>query len=744
MGSKLIKYSVYGSLILFSPFFFLTLGMYFNWFGVYEGAGENVQEGRSYLISNNEINQSADESVKQILFGDLHVHSTFSLDAFQGNLPIINGEGTHPVSDACNFARFCANLDFFAVTDHAEWLNRREWRDTISSIQDCASISEDLDNPTIIPLLGWEWTQKSIDKSNHYGHKNVILRSIEKDKIPLRPIGAEGKFFEGFLNTPVFRMLTASLYDFKNRQNYFNWRYRHLVTNNLDRCSSDIPVRDLPIDCIERAISPEILFNKLDDWGFDSMVIPHGTTWGNSAPPMAAWDTQLNEKDHNPKYQKLIELYSGHGNTEEYRSWRTLNNDNNGILSCPQPSPGFIPECHQAGEIIRERCRVAAGSLEECDKRARAARKNYVSVNPFGLLTVPGSGPEEWLNSGQCLDCFLPAFNYRPQMSAQYALAIRDFTSGEPEGYRFGFIGSSDNHQSRPGTGYKEVIRTLNSDSKYSSKNKTLLNSLNTLEEPRLPSTKEIDLNKFKNRISIPRKIERISSFLYTGGLVAAHSMGRNRQALWDSMDSREVYATSGDRILLWFDLINHHSGVIQPMGSEVDQDSNPVFRVKALGAQIQKPGCDLDDNKTIDEVISKLCKGECFNPSDQRKLITTIEIVRIRPQSYSGEPIDPLIEDPWKTFNCEPSQEGCLVEFKDEQFLGSNREIVYYARAIQEPSKAINGNGFSCVNDENGLCAAVNLCGEEKGQEAGDCLGEVEERAWSSPIFVKVPKKPF
>jgi len=743
MSPKLTKYSLYVSLIFLFPIIFLVMGMYFNWFGVYEGAGENVQEERSYPTSSNQVSRSTGEDTKQILFGDLHVHSTFSLDAFLLNLPIQQGEGVHPVADACNFARFCSNLDFFAVTDHAEWLTSREWRDTISSIQNCALISKDLDNPPIIPLLGWEWTQKSLNKSSHYGHKNVILRSIENDEIPLRPIGAEEKFFELSSLMPISTMLAASLYDFKNRQNYYNFRYRKLITNNLERCSSDKPVRDLPVDCIERAVSPEVLFKKLDEWGFDSLVIPHGTAWGTTAPPMAAWDTQLNKKDHDPNYQKLIELYSGHGNTEEYRSWRTLNYDGSSILSCPQPSPGFIPECHQAGEIIRERCRVAAGSLEECDKRARAARQNYVSVNPFGLLTVPGSEPTEWLDSGQCLDCFLPAFNYRPQMSAQYALAIRDFTSGEPEGYRFGFIGSSDNHQSRPGTGYKEVFRYLNSDSKYSSKNNFLL-SMRPKKEPQLPSTKKIDLRKFKDQISIPIKVERISSFIYTGGLVAAHSKGRNRQALWDSMDSREVYATSGDRILLWFDLINHNSGVIQPMGSEVDLENNPIFRVKAIGAQIQKPGCDLNTNAKVSEVISQLCKGECFNPSDLRKIITSIEIVRIRPQSYSGEPIDPLIEDPWKTFDCEPSQEGCVVEFEDEQFLGSNREIIYYARAIQEPSQAINGSGLSCDMDENGSCSSVNLCGDEKGQEEGDCLGELKERAWSSPIFVKVPKDPL
>ena len=60
MSPKLIKYSAYGSLILFSPLIFLTLGMYFNWFGVYDGAGENVQEARSYTTSDRRINTPID------------------------------------------------------------------------------------------------------------------------------------------------------------------------------------------------------------------------------------------------------------------------------------------------------------------------------------------------------------------------------------------------------------------------------------------------------------------------------------------------------------------------------------------------------------------------------------------------------------------------------------------------------------------------------------------------------------
>jgi hypothetical protein len=131
---------------------------------------------------------------------------------------------------------------------------------------------------------------------------------------------------------------------------------------------------------------------------------------------------------------------------------------------------------------------------------------------------------------------------------------------------------------------------------------------------------------------------------------------------------------------------------------------------------------------------LAALCRGECHHPGEQRRAITRIEVVRIRPPLDPGEAVDEAIEDPWHTFGCPDGAEGCTVEFEDPEFLAAARGSVYYVRAIEEPSLAVNAKGLGCTRDEGGACTRVDT---RPASAADDRLAPIEERAWSSPIFL-------
>jgi hypothetical protein len=234
---------------------------------------------------------------------------------------------------------------------------------------------------------------------------------------------------------------------------------------------------------------------------------------------------------------------------------------------------------------------------------------------------------------------------------------------------------------------------------------------------------------------------DREASFMRTGGLVAVHAAGRDRGAIWTALQRREVYATSGDRILLWFDLLNAPDGR-QPMGTQTALRENPVFRIRAIGAPIQQPGCsETTVNALGRDRISAICGGECFHPSNERRVIARIEVIRIRPQQYPGEPVEVLIEDPWRRFPCSGDPAGCVVDLEDPEFVAADRDAVYYARAVQEPSAAINAAGLRCTG-QNGACDAIRPCyADDRTPADDDCVALNEERAWSSPIYVDVER---
>ena len=670
----------------------------------------------------------------QILFGDLHVHTTFSPDAFIMSMPLRGGTGLHPPADACDFARYCSALDFWSINDHAEGITPRRWAETRQSIRECNQAAGDPTNPDMVSFLGWEWSQVNTEPGKHYGHKNVIFRETADEQVPARAIAAPR---DRLAQAPISRavQLMMALMDFENRQFYLGIQDYYDEIAGTPICAAGVDTRELPGQCLEVANDPRELFTKLDQWGYDSIVIPHGNSWGMNTPASTTFDKQLNRQQHDPQRQRLFEVYSGHGNSEEYRKWRAAVKGDDGGLICPEPSDDYLPCCHRAGEIIRERCDAAGQSKAVCQVREFEARQNFVDAGNSGHATIPGQQVVDWLNCGTCPDCFNAPMDHRPGTSAQYALAITGFEAGvAPLNFRFGLIGSSDNHRGQAGTGYKEVRRKFMTEAFGPDSPRAIGNIAGDKRDP-LPYS--VPLDDEKAGLVNARNMERQNSFWLTGGLVAAHSAGRDRTSIWNSLKRKEVYATSGDRILLWFDLLQ--AGTELPMGSEVIAGQNPHFRVSAVGAFKQQPGCpDYASAGLGAERVETLCGGECYNPGDERHLIDRLEVVRIRPQIKTNEAVGQLIEDPWRSFQCDGDPAGCSIEFSDPDFVSDGRESIYYVRAIQESTGMINAANVRCEYDENGTCIEVNPCyGDYRTAGDDDCLSSAQQRAWSSPIFV-------
>jgi hypothetical protein len=81
-------------------------------------------------------------------------------------------------------------------------------------------------------------------------------------------------------------------------------------------------------------------------------------------------------------------------------------------------------------------------------------------------------------------------------------------------------------------------------------------------------------------------------------------------------------------------------------------------------------------------------------------------------------------------------------VAFEDPEYAASGRDALYYVRALQAETPAINGANLRTRFAENGSAVAVDPCfGSLRTPEAEDCLAPVQERAWSSPIFIDRPR---
>lgn len=665
-----------------------------------------------------------DQPAGNVYWGDFHIHTEYSVDAVMGGL-----SGGRFAREAGMYAMYCSKLDFYSVTDHAEMLSKKEyWPETIKAAQDFnaigASRPDSIGDPSIVAFTGWEWTQ-----SGPYGHKNVIMKWDDPKKLPPSPLRA----FAGIQGLPEDA----------------------LELNGHISTISNIKVADLyrgykwgQADLTYLAPYPHVLFEKLHKYcldagiGCDAVVIPHGNAWGQAPPMYTSWALQLNAKDQDPQIQRLIEVYSKHGNSEEYRDFppdyryyrngaeeteescsvpekagglrgllvstvgkgasapdvksRAFRDPKPGCEKvCQEPNESYIPCCRQAGEIVKQRC--VNPESEFCKAQVALARR---TSTPFPkhiplwkhdelkpeFRSDPGKTEAiEWGTCGQCRDCYQPAFNYITDGSAQKALASAYFDpDGTPHYYRFGFIGSTDTHKTWGGSvkETKELIEV-----------QTALAAQTGQLNPDTPGW------------------ERAVNFINPGSLVAVISPHRSRENLWDAVKARRVYSTSGPRIEVWAraELKSNGADVVTDMGSESTSSANPMFSIRVNGAFEEQSNCPYDDEPLIKshlqpDEFTRVCLNQCYRITDKRIPIARIEVVKIlqpltpdenkmKPLRRGKENPKGLIIDPYYVANVS----GAAVEWSwtDKEFENEpkGRSVAYYFRIIQEPTEGYNCN---------------------------------------------------
>ena len=235
---------------------------------------------------------------------------------------------------------------------------------------------------------------------------------------------------------------------------------------------------------------------------------------------------------------------------------------------------------------MRQRCANASRPEAECEDIAARTRELYAQNGLGGKMVVPGETAADWFDSGQCRDCFQPAFNYRPRNSVQYITALSNF--GEGRALPLRLIASSDNHSRGP-HGYKEYAR-----------------SDMTEQRGAASPDQATCCGRARGAALEPRPFDRTvqawacsASRRPSGRLlladprhVAVHAESRTRDGVWNALRRRDLrHERSAHPALVRSREPADGAGRLS-MGSEVKQSEVPRFEVRAVGSCEQEPGC--------------------------------------------------------------------------------------------------------------------------------------------------------
>ena len=191
----------------------------------------------------------------QILFGDLHVHTTNSTDAFLWSLPIYGGEA-RILWRMRVIMRGIVQPLIFGPLPIMQNSTPKRWADAKQSIRACSAISDNGDGePDMVSYVGFEWTQVGQRPEDHFGHENVIFESLEDTELAKRPIASGGVTVNALrTNGKALVPIGLAALDFSNRQNYYDIRTYLDEAASVPLCDPSLPIEQLSEGCFKLPI----------------------------------------------------------------------------------------------------------------------------------------------------------------------------------------------------------------------------------------------------------------------------------------------------------------------------------------------------------------------------------------------------------------------------------------------------------------------------------------------------------
>ena len=560
---------------------------------------------------------------RNLYFGDLHVHTSLSFDAWAYEIRVTpteayrfakgesvalppldeNGVGTRQV-------QLNRPLDFAAITDHAELL---------AETMLCA----DPNSPAYNTARCTNYNQGG---GNAVDALALVLGSDE----PVRWDDICG--LEGINCSKVGQQLWSELqeateqaydrsescsftafhgYEYTSAQNISN-QHRNIIFRGEEAIAKPITLFDAPT-AVE-------LWKQLDSQclqtsgGCDAIAIPHNANWsnGNMFPVTSSLsedpDEQKELAELRAKIEPLVEMFQHKGDAECRDDFENIGGDKD-------------PEC----------------------------KFEKMRIDP---ITDCGDG------TGAAAMIGLGCISRRDYARTTLIEGFREEKEHGINPWKIGFIGGTDTHNGTPGM----VEETL-----------------------QFPGHVGIDDDEPLERLGFGNLIPG-GILANPGGLVAAWAEENSREALFTALRSREVYATSGTRISLRFfggwnypmDMCNspdwlanaYDDGV--PMGGDLDDETGtaPRFLISALAdpGTSEYPGAPLHKIQVIKGWLDA-------NGTPTQKIIDVI-----------GGDKEPLSVDMKSCEREEGGTTSLCTVWEDPDF-DPTLNAFYYARVLEEPS---------------------------------------------------------